>query len=241
MRNPLFAREMALISYLALAVGALVAVPMALAASAPAVSVVKVESQSCLSRRNLKVGSGTLIRSGSAMYVLTSDHALYHGGSAEGLCHRVLWNGSPIRAELRGVQVFKGLGLLELQGRIPEAARAGAIELTAIAPAAEGELTGSFGTLLGVPGAGTSVLRSGQAQMLSARGTRRPLPGIPFMIEAKGHSEFGMSGGALLDSHGGFAGVISHQYLRLELGAPSTLHPYEEGARPGELIALVIP
>lgn len=203
--------------------------------------VAKVESQSCLTRRSLKVGSGTVFRSGADLFVLSSDHVLFHGDSAQGVCHRIVWNGEVAPAELRAAHVFKGLSLLELKGRVSESLRRAAVDLSALALQSPSELTGSFGTLVGVPGASVSPLRSAQSQILSAQGTRRPLPGVSFMIEAKGHSEYGMSGGALLDSRGQFTGVISHQFLKLRLGAHSSLHSYEEGAQPGEMIALVVP
>jgi hypothetical protein len=60
-------------------------------------------------------------------------------------------------------------------------------------------------------------------------------------MEVRGHSEYGMSGGAWLDSNGRWDGLVSHQYLAIEAGKPATIHHYDtKPSSTAELVALVI-
>lgn len=200
-------------------------------------TVVKVYSRPC-GKNAVKVGSGTLIIHEGAVHVLTSDHVVYHGSRSDGVCHSIRFNGSTYAANLVAANFLNGLALLRLNGV------SDAMANIALRPAQDfvsSSRAAVFGTLAGFPGASTGVNADTQAQILSASSSRSILPEVNTLLEVKGHSEFGMSGGALFDQSGRYAGLLSHQYLRLHLGAPSSVHEYRENGEQGEFIALVIP
>ncbi|NUM87827.1 MAG: trypsin-like peptidase domain-containing protein [Bdellovibrionales bacterium] len=211
----------------------LLASPLAAGASP---SVVKVMSHRCGQTRGMKYGSGTLVKERGGVYVITSDHVVYHGDKDQGICHRVLADGKEHPVQLLAANSFKGLALLK-------PARENA-RLSELALSMDGKTTESdFAQLAGYPAASRAAIADRNAQVLSSASDRKILPQVSSVVEVKGHSEYGMSGGALLDNGGRYAGLISHQYLRMRLGAPSSLHIREEGSseKGQELIALVIP
>lgn len=201
-------------------------------------STVKISSFSCLNPKNERVGTGNLLRHNNADYVLASDHVIFHGDREQGICHRIHYKGQSIPARLSSVNALKGLALLKMEN----AAIAGkdTLSLAEIRSRSTSNLNG-FATLAGFPSSSSAVTVDRNAQVLNPRSNRKILPLIEQVIEVKGHSEFGMSGGALFDNTGNFLGLLSHQYLRLNLGSPSQIFSYTASTQGGELIALAIP
>lgn len=200
-------------------------------------AVVKIYSRPC-GKNSVKVGSGTLIVHDGSVHVLTSDHVVYHGTRAEGVCHSIRFEGRVFEANLVAANFLNGLALLEVNTPNDAMRQASIRPERDFVPSSRAAV---FGTIAGYPGASTGLSADTRAQILSASSSRSVLPEVSTLLEVKGHSEFGMSGGALFDQNGRYAGLLSHQYLRMNLGAPSSVHEYEAEGEQGEFIALVIP
>ncbi len=207
------------------------------AAAAAPKFVVKVKSRTCSARTELE-GSGNLISIKDKIYVLTSDHVVLHGTKADGVCSSVALNGQELTLELQAANFLLGTALLEVLHPNAAAKKAALPVQNLISDMSE---VGGFGALTGVPALSDTAVVDNSGQILSTNGTRHVLPLVTSWIEVRGHSEFGMSGGALVTESGKMAGLISHQYLKLNLGTASTIHEYDAEGAGGEIVALVIP
>ncbi|MCX6127350.1 MAG: hypothetical protein NTV34_21730 [Proteobacteria bacterium] len=184
----------------------------------------------------------------TSLQLITSSHVVYHGGQADDLCHEML---DPVSREwvrlpqprvntLLGVAAFSleqndvrnfltpidGGPSQDQDPMAGEAVRVEGFPLTSFDP--------------------TSTVGS----VVSTQSERILLPLVRFSYEVEGaHSEYGMSGGALLSfdrSH--YLGLLSHQYLSIRPGKQAEVHSVEDKLvsdagylQESKLLALVIP
>ncbi|MCB0366611.1 MAG: trypsin-like peptidase domain-containing protein [Bdellovibrionaceae bacterium] len=165
-------------------------------------------------------GSGVLLTRKDQVYVLTSDHVVYHANQQAGFCHKIVVNGRSYEAQLSSVSFAHGLALLKLNA-LPDGSQALSFEslyegLKACHFPGPAELI-SYGFTWR-----SESVTSGKGQVLNPRSERHLLPAIEFMLESDLYSELGMSGGPVFDPQGeGFAGLLSHQFLVRDLGGES--------------------
>ncbi len=203
--------------------------------------VVKVESYPCHlgGREYRKEGSGILFSHEGKIFVLTSDHVVFHGFREQGICHEVSkmdWGSS---AELVNAHVGRGVAILEVTSLVPPLANVFTAEKllnSDVMPE-----VGLQVELVGYPH-GVSAMNSFQGRV-SAHSRRHILPLITEVIEVDARNEYGMSGGALLShsQQGFYMGILSHQYVQLHEGNPSTIGEHGPGDTGQVLVGLVIP
>lgn len=199
-------------------------------------AVVKIESGRCgMSQKTMK-GSGILIREGSNIYVITSEHVIYHSNS--GFCHRVS-SESFSRMEARLIQVDWGMGLalLKLVDDV-------SINLPTLSTLNSGEIRqGESVFIFGFPYSSEKLLQSPKGFLLSTQSDRALIPFVKVMYEAiRVYVEFGMSGGiAVSEDLTSFIGIISHQRLVQVAGSGSKVVEIENALTPASDNAFIIP
>lgn len=202
-------------------------------------SLVKVTSYPCQRPKYAKFGSGVLVKTTDRLFVLTSDHVIYHGGSSDGVCHKVYSFDAEKQISVTPVMInfAKGVALFEAFDADLESL---ALPYSSLVEGVEEELS-TFGVLHGYPYGSKSVITDQNAQVMSKNSDRTILPSIKSVIEVNGHTEYGMSGGGFFDEDGRYKGLISHQYLQIREGKPAKLYESSEGTVAGTMIGLMIP
>jgi len=210
---------------------------------------VKVQSYPCAAAGQLsryKQGSGTLIRKGADVFVLTSNHVLYPQSRDQAhpaLCYDVsAENQQTYRTTFVAANFLQGLALLKVVE--PSQQDASALEalalpvaaLATVPPAADAELT-----FKGFPFAAPLGARASEyhAKVIDAHSQRTSLV-VPYVLEMDGLSEYGLSGGTVLDENGTFVGMLSHQILRIQEGRP-TVADARAPDTAGPVITLALP
>jgi hypothetical protein len=201
---------------------------------------VKVKSMPCRgddeAASMARMGSGAIVKDsrGQAL-IVTSSHVVYHGGEADGVCAFVKLQGLPWQKS-QLMHVNSGLGVAALAVPAEYAAREG---LNLDAQPLKGADAVALG---GFPLASDNVIID-SGRVLAVGSKRIHLPLLTEAIEIEGaHSEYGMSGGAVVRPLSAtYAGLISHQYLRIEAGKKARV---ESGESPNDghaMVGLVIP
>jgi hypothetical protein len=215
----------------------LLALMLSLAPSAEAASpaVGKFRSFLCASPSRARVGSASLVKVDGRTLVLTSSHVLFHGTNAQGVCHEFISGASRLVLNPIAINALNGLAVLDVVGGSgPSLA-----PLEISGDSLPGDPT--RGCLAGVPFDAVGLPDRCEADVPTRQSPRTILPLVPSVMEVRGHSEYGMSGGAWLDSNGRWDGLVSHQYLAIEAGKPATIHHYDtKPSSTAELVALVI-
>ena len=209
-------------------------------------AIVKVKSRFCDPDQGdgMLAGSGILFRSGSGVFVLTSEHVVLHArahvntrANTEDLlvCHSVM--NTSLReerpAKLRAADWSTGLALLEISG--------GGLSGLSIPDIS---VFGDFSSLsvhtFGFPHESASMVQDPSGRILTMNGQRHRIPGVSSTMEIAAHGEYGMSGGAVLDSsRSSVIGILSHQFLSLKRGDRSELKQFQaEGSDVDILIAI---
>ncbi len=203
-------------------------------------AVVKVKSFLCDKPEVERVGSGILFMKEESYFALTSAHVIFHGDQNERVCHTLHYEDAPsVSGTLLAANFANGLALLRVKGP-GDLMRDGALPFSALEQGAA-LLPGNEATLAGYPFGSNTSLRDEVSRILNASSNRSILPLVDKVIEVKGHTEFGMSGGALLTPKGNLLGMVSHQYLSQQPGQPARQNNYSPDAPREGIVGLVIP
>ncbi|HPI40275.1 MAG TPA: serine protease [Pseudobdellovibrionaceae bacterium] len=205
------------------------------------VFLVQVESGSCSMSNNKKLGSGILFTKQNSAYVLTSDHVLYHDFENKTFCSHIVFKNNRIKTQLKSVHVGRGVALLKVLSEnsfsTSQLKKYEELFSTDSAFMAQDVILGGF------PFKANSLSLDPSAQIINPKSKRMFLPLIKTSIEVRGYSEYGMSGGALMDTRHKVLGVISHQYLHIKNAgmALKELQYETENPEGEEIIAQIIP
>lgn len=204
----------------------------------PSQAVVKTHSYLCSLPEDDFRGSGVLFRHNNEEYVLTSEHVVLWG--RDKYCHTALMqDGRRIVLDFVMADWAMGLALLKVKGDSLSETELPTLQ--------------SFSTFVrsdlgvetvGFPWTEQNVRRDRGGRVLSTASQRYFLANTHEAIELKdSHGEFGMSGGAVLsDDQKTILGLLSHQYLKLNVGGETTLAEYNGEQDAGsENYLLVIP
>jgi len=188
-----------------------------------------------------KNGSGVIIKYGTKYYVLTSDHVVYHGRIKDKITHVLLdENENQIKMDLLAAHVGMGVALLSISSD-QEYLVKNYVDESQFASLPEMIASQSV-TTIGVPFDSLNV-SAHTGTIINPGSERHEVPLAKKLLEVMAHTEYGMSGGALMDQTlDKFLGIISHQYLLNRLGLPPLLNQHSSSIGGGEaMIGLVIP
>ena len=204
----------------------------------PSLAVVKTHSYLCSLPEDDFRGSGVLFRHNSAEYVITSEHVVLWG--REKYCHTALMQDSRrIALDCVMADWAMGLALLKVKGNSLSEA-----ELPTLQSFSTSVRSDLGVETVGFPWTEQNVRRDRGGRVLSSASQRYFLANTFDAIELKdSHGEFGMSGGAVLSvDQKSILGLLSHQYLKLNVGGETTLAEYNVEQDVGsENYLLVIP
>lgn len=188
--------------------------------------VVKITSSVCGYNKSKMMGSGSLFNYNGSVYVLTSEHVLYHSKGSR-YCHQV--NNSMLNesAQLLFADWGRGIALLKLN--IPPSDK--------FLKFPEDFVQNPFEKVLvaGVPYAEVDTHVSDTGKIITFKGKRLLSPIITESMEIVGASgEFGMSGGAVLGQNGDeifYLGLLSHQILKMVPGSSTQTTEWDESQK----------
>ena len=202
----------------------------------------KVTSYVCNTKSNQRLGSGTLLEAGGKLFVLTSAHVVFHSTLAlERMCATFESDRKVLTLNYFAINFANGLALFEVAAKdLPTAQPMKKVLWNDMQVQAEIDTSPAI-CLTGLPFGSATPLNDCNARILNAHSNRTILPLIDEVLEIDGHSEYGMSGGAVFSAEGAYLGLISHQYLSIDLGRPATIQDYVQNGHSGELIGLAIP
>jgi len=188
-----------------------------------------------------KKGSGVVIKYESKYYVLTSDHVIYHGRIQDKITHLLLdQEENQLKLDLVAAHVGMGVALLSITSEQEELVKGFIDEARFIN---DHELVDCKSvTTIGVPYDSLNT-NEHTGTIINSKSERHEIPLAKNLLEVMAHTEFGMSGGALMDQVSNkFLGIISHQYLLNRLGLPPLLNQHNTNLGDGDsLIGLIIP
>ncbi|OFZ84890.1 MAG: hypothetical protein A2603_11845 [Bdellovibrionales bacterium RIFOXYD1_FULL_55_31] len=180
---------------------------------------VKIDSRRCASPYAGRTGSGLAFRSGRDLYVLTSEHVVFH--TNDRYCHSVANSRfGTLRTTFIQAEWGNGLALLKVE----TLNRNFAEKLPTLAEFAHEGATPDSVVLAGYPVRSTTMLIDSTARILNPESDRVPFALLSRAIEVKGAAEYGMSGGPVTDATRAFiVGILSHQILELKAGRPGAI------------------
>lgn len=198
--------------------------------------VIKTISSLCDSPATSKrVGSGVVFKSLREYFVVTSSHVALHELNGKNVCHEIENDAKQYSMRLIAADFTQGLALFGIEA--PPSLEAiswdeGSFEYQPKSPV----------FIAGIPYDSKSLFPNNEAKVLNFASNRTILPNVQSVIEFEGHSEFGMSGGALLQDKK-FVGLISHQYLAFDkAGAvPKVFEQQPSPASHRVIVGLAIP
>jgi hypothetical protein len=197
---------------------------------------VKVESGACLPNGSAILGgSGTLIQPCGSLdsCVITAAHVVYHASNQAGFCHKLVTEeGDEFTAELIAVDVMSDLAILSLPADAD--LEADPVELSSAESLAPEQVL----TSIGYPRSADYLVRY-PAKVLMTESPRSFSLGVG-VAELLGLTEYGMSGGAVLDAEGRLAGVLSHHALFIGTGGEARSVTREPVSLQGQLIAMMV-
>jgi hypothetical protein len=188
-------------------------------------AVVKITSSFSSSTIPPRQGSGILIRFRKKIFILTSDHVVYH--SNRSFKHQMLtFNGDSLALQYLISDAGHGLALLNPETESADFSKA--VDLDSSPSWRDSKLnTAEQISLAGFPVSSDAVLVDSSAKIKSLQTPSELFVQLPTLLEvSSGHGEFGMSGGLGYSQTGIFRGVISHQVVNdqentvLLIGAP---------------------
>lgn len=178
---------------------------------------VKVSSGPCGSINSQMKGSGSLFTYKGETYVLTSEHVVYHS-TQEKFCHSV---SNSFINDQKATLLFAdwGLGIALLKISLPPSSEFLSFPQDFI-PSQNPAIK-----IAGSPYSDKNGIIFTNGQIINEEGTRLPTAMLKYSLEIDGaHGEFGMSGGPIFeetDNKAIFRGILSHQVLVMNPGAPS--------------------
>jgi hypothetical protein len=200
---------------------------------------VKIVSSPCLLGAPRFEGSGLLFRFNERFYVVTSEHVLIHDLSPKNCISVQNRQIGSLPGKLIRADYYKGLALLSVNASSD--IREFAAEWKELRPPS---VPAAVLTALGYPSGSKELQILTRGNLLNDESHRALIPGVHRFVEASSLPvEFGMSGGVLLTgTRLDFAGILSHQYLKRDLGQTTSVGSIsrQAGVREGDL-AIAIP
>lgn len=218
---------------LALGICLYLKVQPAWALTLPSQAVVKIRSSDPVTEA-AREGSGLIFRCGQQLFVLTSDHVVFHDNQHEHRLSNASWG--LLSARFRFADWGRGIALLEVLTPPQVLLAAGAVpeysELVAV-DHADGEAS----IVYGYP-AQTEMLvvdKRGAAQSVFMSTLMASIRQMIFL--GHGYAEFGMSGGPVMTQDGRFLGILSHLLFWTEQQRPGN---WTSGQKPNEHVEVLI-
>lgn len=188
-------------------------------------SVVRVRSFLCRTPDISRAGSGVLVKNEGRIYVLTSEHVVFHSEKSE-FCHEIEKPGQ-FKYSVRFLTANWGNGLALLKA--PDHIESESITVLSLKTLKEEiPAQGEKVTLAGYVLQEDDQLMS-EGKVLVSRSQRHLFAEVQSVIELEqAHVEFGMSGGLAFSSRKKeWLGLISHQVIELLPGRPSEVRAHQ--------------
>ena len=199
---------------------------------------IKIISKHCDDLAPPRIGSGFIVKIKDKKYVLTSDHVIYHGNIEQSVCHSGLSeSGANLKLELLDVNIGLGLALMSVDSD-------SILRYFDLNQFTEREslVNGDELFIEAFPYSSLNLAKS-SGEIFQLKSDRHLLPQVKSMLELDIHTEFGMSGGPVIDRKSRkLAGMLSHQVLREELGKTPVVDDLNDNtSSQGLMLGLVIP